>query len=148
MNITTQNDGANIIVEINGQKVAAYDHIEGDLEHARMQAEAHVAGLQQGLKMTSGNPTRTTGEADPSEEAQAGNFLFSWDSEALAHKGCFGILTAVAPDEDTARQMILEIAKSQIEARILRVDLAGIEEDLEMPPVIHLDNAFIQRPDG
>jgi hypothetical protein len=147
MNITTRSDGANIVVELDGKQVAAYDYVECDLEHARMQAEAHAAGLRQGLEMAAKQDTAATTEdsrANSSDQPHQQLTLFTWDSEAVLNGPYSGTLAAMAPDEDSARDMIMKVARAQVEDGIRKFSLTQLEEDLDMPPVINCDQVFIE----
>lgn len=138
MQITTRNDGANIVVDLDGRKVAAFDHIEGDLGHAQMRAEAYVQGLQEGLALSKEIPNEDLPDL-PSYHPLAPPppmKLFVWDSEAAGNGSQMGLVAAVAGDVDDARDKIHTAAATDKRDPAFKIYASELEHDLEAAPRI------------
>jgi hypothetical protein len=148
MQITTRNDGANIVVELNGGKVAAFDHIEGDLDHARMQAEAYARGLKDGLALAKSIPDEDLPKL-PDHHPMALKppmSLYTWTSEAVSDGVQPGTLVAMARDVDDARDMIHTAAFAERRAPGHGLSSAQLEHDLEAEPRIVASGALVISP--
>lgn len=143
MNITTLSTGASIDVQLDGKTVRYFDTVESDLDHARMQAEAYADGLRTAFQMVKEQTGTAPSVAVPSEVKPMQ--LFSWDGEAAGNGTHLATLIAMAPDEDTARELVSDAVSAHIRDGE-KISHSQLEEDLRYPPRRYSKGAFVVFP--
>lgn len=134
MQITTRNDGSNILVEVDGLQVAAFDIIESSIRDARMRAEAFIEGYQRCLAVMG---------TKPAPDGQPQMRLYSWESDAVSDRGQPGIVAAFAENEHEARKKIRSLAGCGRGVRVGEFSITALMRDLAHSPTVHRDEAMV-----
>lgn len=148
MDITTRTTGADVVVDLDGEKVAAFDHIEGNLRDAQLRADAYAQGLKDGLALSKSIPDEDLPNLPDYHPMalQPPMSLYSWTSEAASNGVQPGTLVAMARDAETAREMIQDAAAAATRAPGHEISPSQLERDLEAEPWVIAAGALVITP--